>query len=185
MRQIFISVDIIAPIYWWKEMDTYKVGTTVNSTSTMHKLATTPITINCFETGDLADEDMQIGNYNCLKFMYNQIIDDCESLRQKYLEFVDKAKKATSKEKKIAFQKQAKKYWKELIRWLPESWLQTRTWTANYSVLRNILYWRKNHKLKYEWDCFIFWCKTLPYNEELLFYNNGYEDYKLHDLISD
>ena len=95
-------------------MDTYKVGTTANSTSTMHKLATTPITIGCFETGDLADEDMQIGNYNCLKFMYDQIIDDCENLRQRYLEFTDKSKNAAYKNDKIAFQKQAKKYWKEL-----------------------------------------------------------------------
>ena len=151
MRQIFVSVDITAPIFWWKEFDTYKVGTTANSTSTMHKLATTPITLDCFEIDDLADEDLRIGNYNCLSFMYNQIIDDLESLRKKYLETKDK------------------RYWKELIRWLPESWLQTRTWTANYEVLRNIVSWRRGHKLT-EWKSFIDWVYTLPYSDELIFY---------------
>ena len=169
LRQIFVSVDITAPLFLWKELDTYKVGTTANSTSTMHKLASTPITLDCFETDDLADGDLTIGNYNCLKFMYNQIIDDCELLRQKHLEFANKAKNATSEEDKIIFQKQAKKYWKELIRWLPESWLQTRTWTADYAVLRNIIHWRTGHKLT-EWASFIDWCHTLPYADELLFY---------------
>ena len=169
LRQIFVSVDITAPLYWWKEMDTYKVATVANSTSTMHKLAATPITIDCFETDDLADGDLTIGNYNCLKFMYNQIIDDCELLRQKHLEFVNKAKNASSEEEKETFQKQAKIYWKELIRWLPESWLQTRTWTANYSTLRNIIHWREGHRLS-EWHQFIEWCHTLPYSSELLFY---------------
>ena len=167
LRQIFVSVDITGPLYWWKELDTYKIGTTANSTSTMHKLASTPITIDCFEINDLSDENLPIGNYNCLKFMYNQIIDDCESLRQKYLETKDI------------------RYWKELIRWLPESWLQTRTFTCNYAVLRNIVKWRKNHRLKYEWDSFIQWCQTLPYSLELIFYENGYEnEYKLHNLLS-
>lgn len=151
MRQIMISVDITAPLYWWKEFDTYKVGTTANSTSTMHKLASTPITLGCFEIDDLADENLQIGNYNCLKFMYNQIIDDLESLRQKYLETKDM------------------KYWKELIRWLPEGWLQTRTVTMNYENLYSIVRQRKGHKLT-EWKQFIDWVYTLPYADELIFF---------------
>jgi hypothetical protein len=152
LRQIFTSVDITAPLYWWKEMDTYKVGTTANSTSTMHKLASTPITRECFELDDYDGElplidDVHIGlRVDCF-------IDDLEQLRQKYLETKDV------------------KYWKELIRWLPEGWLQTRTWTANYSILRNIIHWRTNHKLT-EWHQFVDWCKTLPYSEELLFFNN-------------
>lgn len=152
LRQIFTSVDITAPLYWWKEMDTYKVGTTANSTSTMHKLASTPITKECFELDDYNGglpliDDVHIGlRVDCF-------IDDLEQLRQKYLETKDV------------------KYWKELIRWLPEGWLQTRTWTANYSILRNIIHWRTNHKLT-EWHQFIDWCKTLPYSEELLFFNN-------------
>lgn len=159
LRQIFVSVDITAPLYIWKELDTYKIGTTANSTSTMHKLASTPITLDCFE---IDDYNKDIAN----DFPYH-IICYCEELRQKYFETKDI------------------KYWKELIRWLPESWLQTRTFTCNYAVLRNIVHWRKNHKLKYEWDSFIQWCKTLPYAEELIFYNNGYdEEYKLHNLLS-
>ena len=146
-------------------MDTYKVGTTANSTSTMHKLANTPITLDCFEIDDL-NEWIELNNQP-LNYGFEQIIKFCEDLRKKYLETKDV------------------RYWKELIRWLPEGWLQTRTWTANYSILRNIIHWRKNHKLKYEWDSFIQWCKTLPYAEELIFYNNGYdEEYKLHDLLS-
>ncbi len=149
LRQIFVTIDITAPLYWWKEMDTYKVATVANSTSTMHKLDSQPITLDCFEIDDLSDENLKIGNYNCLKFMYNQIIDDCESLRQKYLETNDK------------------RYWKELVRWLPEGWLQTRTWTANYATLREIYKWRKNHKLT-EWHQFCECLETLPYAKEFI-----------------
>ena len=153
LRQIMVAVDITAPLYWWKEADTYKVGTVADSESTMHKLATTPITIDCFEIDDLNDGNMSIGNYNCLQFMYNQIIDDCELLRQKYLETKDI------------------RYWKELIRWLPESWLQKRHWTANYAVLRNMYYWRVvvPHKLT-EWQTFGRWVESLPYAKELITY---------------
>ena len=151
LRQIFVSVDITAPLFWWKEMDTYKVGTTANSTSTMHKITSKPITLDCFEIGDL-NEWIEL-NGEPLSNHFEQIIKFCEDLRQKYLETKDI------------------RYWKELIRWLPESWLQTRTWTANYAVLRNIIHWRSNHKLD-EWKQFVNWCKTLPYNKELLFYHN-------------
>ena len=158
LRQIFISVDITAPLYWWKEMDTYKVGTTANSTSTMHKLASTSITKDCFEMDDyngnlkLYDrEPYNIDDY--VDDMWESIICYCETLRRRYNETKDI------------------KYWKELIRILPESWLQTRTWTANYSVLRNIIHWRKNHKLT-EWHQFVEWASTLPYANELLLFEN-------------
>ena len=152
MRQIFVSVDITAPIYWWKEFDTYKVGTTANSTSTMHKLATTPISLECFEIDDL--------HYNLFP-SENQItyfIQFLEELRWKYLETKDK------------------RYWKELIRWLPESWLQTRTVTMTYENLFSICHQRKDHKLN-EWsgkddptkENFIAWVKTLPYTDDLIF----------------
>lgn len=148
MRQIFVSVDITAPLYWWKEMDQYKVGTTTNSQSTMHKLSTTPITLDCFETDDFDEEwSDNIG----IEAACNNIIFCLESLRQQYLKTKDK------------------RYWKELIRWLPESWLQTRTWTANYEVLRNIVHQRQGHKLT-EWQSFIDWIKSLPYADELIFY---------------
>ena len=157
-----ISVDITAPIYWWKEFDTYKVGTTVNSTSTMHKLATTPITLECFEIDDYDDtlvttlpdgDEEDPGNWT----MYSSeepksIIDWIESLRLAYLETKDK------------------RYWKELIRWLPESWLQTRTVTMNYENVRNMYFQRKNHKLT-EWsESFIKWVESLPYAKELIMY---------------
>lgn len=167
MRQIFVSVDITAPMYLFSEFDTYKIGTVANSTSKMHKLASTPITLECFETDDLNDGNLQIGNYNCLKFMYNQIIDDCELLRQKYIETKDK------------------RYWKELIRWLPESWLQMRTVTMNYENIYSMIRQRRHHKLN-EWSGkddsskpnFISWAKTLPYADELLFYNIDKKDIK-------
>jgi len=156
MRQIMVSVDITAPLYWWKEFDTYKIGTTANSTSTMHKLATTPITMDCFETDDYNGTVKVFDRepYNPDDYtdeIWDYVIDVCETLRQRYVETKDK------------------KYWKELIRLLPESWLQTRTWTANYEVLRNIVHQREGHKLT-EWKSFIDWVHTLPYAEELIFY---------------
>lgn len=168
LRQIFVSVDITAPLYWWKEMDTYKVATVANSTSTMHKLASTPITIDCFETDDY-DQDLELipkgseQTEDKEAFYFNfgyyagdiadNIIEDMESLRQKYNETKDI------------------RYWKELIRWLPESWLQTRTWTANYAVLRQIFHWRKSHKLT-EWWSFCDWIRSLPYTEQLITFDN-------------
>lgn len=144
-RQIFVAVDITAPLYWWKEADQYKVGTTTNSTSTMHKLASTPISIDCFEMDDFSP---LIDNYK-LDLSWKTIIDYCEQLRQKYNETKDK------------------RYWKELIRLLPESWLQTRTITMNYENLLNMYHQRKNHKLS-EWHKFCEWIESLPYAKELI-----------------
>ena len=160
LRQIFVTIDITAPLYWWKEMDTYKIGTTANSTSTMHKLASTPITKECFEMDDYENvkvfdrEPYNIDDYT--DDIWDSVINHCETLRQRYLETKDV------------------RYWKELIRLLPESWLQTRTWTADYEVLRNIVHWRSNHKLQ-EWKQFVSFLRTLPYAEELIFYNNNAE----------
>ena len=149
MRQIFVSVDITAPLYWWKEFDTYKVGTVANSTSTMHKLARRPITIDCFEMGDFQNVDTW-GNANC-HGTWDLVIFACEGLRQKYKETKDK------------------RYWKELIRLLPSSWLQTRAITMNYENILSMIHQRKNHKLT-EWSVdFMNWAKSLPYAKELLF----------------
>ena len=168
LRQIFVSIDITAPLYWWKEMDTYKVGTTANSTSTMHKLASTPITIECFEMGDYNEltfeksdqsevtdtgKEIDFKAHWHLESERDRMIEWLEDLRQKYLETKDK------------------KYWKELIRWLPESWLQTRTWTADYAVLRNIYHWRKDHKLN-EWRAFCDCISKLPYANEFILFEN-------------
>ena len=144
MRQIMICVDITAPLYWWKEFDTYKVGTVANSTSTMHKLSDIPITIDCFEI----DNDFPTDDITNEKIL--SVINDCEMLRKKYLQTKNKA------------------YWELLIKLLPESWLQKRTVTLNYQVVRNIRKARKNHKLD-EWSIdFMNWIDTLPYSEELI-----------------
>lgn len=153
LRQIFVSVDITAPLYWWKEFDTYKVGTAANSTSTMHKLASTPITIDCFEMGDYSDFDfIEVDNkvMGSYKLIWNQLISYLELLRMKYNETEDK------------------RYWKELIRLLPESWLQKRTVTMNYENILSMIRQRKSHKLT-EWSVsFIEWVKSLPYAEQLI-----------------
>lgn len=149
LRQITVSVDITAPLYWWKEFDTYKVGTTANSTSTMHKLTSAEVTIDCFEMDDY--KNIQIIGAATTNTMWKSVIMYMEMLRRKYNETKDVH------------------YWKELIRVLPESWLQTRTITMNYENLYSIIRHRSNHKLT-EWrESFIDWCKTLPYSDELLF----------------
>lgn len=154
MRQIFVSVDITAPLYWWKEFDTYKVGTVANSTSTMHKLASTPITLDCFEMDDYEDVDIEVnGMVYSNKDSWNTQIAECEYLRQKYNE---------TKEKR---------YWKALIRKLPESWLQKRTITMNYENLLAMCSkgQRRNHKLS-EWSvAFINWARGLPCAQKLIF----------------
>ena len=155
MREIVVSMDITAPLFWFKEFDTYKVGTVANSTSTMHKLASTPITFDCFEMDDF--ENLRVYDnepYNTDTFItdiWDDIIGYCETLRLRYNETKDK------------------KYWKELIRILPEAWLQTRTVTLNYEVLRNIYFQRRHHKLS-EWHQFCEWIESLPYAKELITY---------------
>lgn len=170
LRQIFVSVDITAPLYWWKEFDTYKVGTVANSTSTMHKMASKPITLDCFEVDDY-DCSLQLIDPINVGVRVESFIDDLEQLRQLHLQYVEESKRKdiTEAEKKY-FQRVAKAYWKELIRWLPESWLQTRTVTLNYENLLAMFRQRNAHKLS-EWkDSFCDWIKTLPYSNELIQY---------------
>ena len=160
MRQIFVSVDITAPLYWWKEFDTYKVGTVANSTSTMHKITSQPITLDCFEIDDYEKDLFMYYEHSYVKDMVADIVRNCETLRQRYLETKDK------------------RYWKELIRWLPESWLQKRTVTMTYENLLAMCSkgQRRFHKLN-EWSGqdnpnvpnFISWARTLPYAQELIF----------------
>lgn len=152
LRQIFVSVDITAPLYWWKQMSTYKVATVANSTSTMHKLASTEITLDCFETDD-SEDNLEYYQGNTTGMLSEIIIEQLEFLRQRYNETKDI------------------RYWKELIRWLPEGWLQTRTWTANYETIRAICSkgQRRNHKLT-EWSkSFIEWARALPYAQYFIF----------------
>lgn len=158
MRQIFVSVDITAPLYWYKEFDTYKVGTVANSTSTMHKLAAEPITKEMFDFMDNGDEIVVSqgksinGEWEYVFSDYvDDIIDICEQLRQKFNETGDAV------------------YWRALIQILPSAFLQTRTVTMSYANLRNIYFQRRSHKLR-EWTDFCEWIKTLPYNKELITY---------------
>ena len=168
LRQIMVCVDITAPLYFWKEFDTYTVGTVANSTSTMHKITSKPITIDCFETDDYINDLDWIGVPvgECASAYDNnksimQLIDMLEGLRLKYLETKDK------------------RYWKALIRWLPESWLQTRTVTLNYENLLAMCSksQRRFHKLT-EWsgdgedfvtESFIKFARKLPYAQEFIF----------------
>ena len=155
-RMINVTMDVTAPLYWWKEFDTYKVGTVANSTSTMHKLAAEPITMDKFEFDNL---DVVIDSYTSphggesiriFEDYAEDIIDMCENLRLKFKETGDAV------------------YWKALIQILPSAFLQTRTITMSYANLRNIYFQRKNHKLK-EWHQFCEdWLPTLPYAKQLI-----------------
>ena len=140
IRQIFVSVDITAPLYWWKEYDTYKVATVANSTSTMHKIHS-----KAFELDDFSHDHL---TKDSLEFM-GVIIDRLESIRQKFVA-----------EKK-------KEDWYDLIQLLPSSYNQMRTCTMNYETLVNIYFARRNHKLP-EWHTFCHWIESLPYAKELI-----------------
>ena len=140
IRQIFVSVDITAPIYWWKEYDTYKVATVANSTSTMHKIHAKPFDLTDFSTDHMDEETLA---------EMKQIVAFLEKIRLKYMENKDK------------------QYWYDLIQLLPSSYNQMRTCTLNYETLRNIYHARKNHKLQ-EWHTFCDWVKGLPYAAELI-----------------
>ena len=153
MRMITVYADITAPLFWWKEFDTYKVGTVANSCSTMHKIHEKPFSVNdisCDELmkGNLADVDNNLlapelkAHY---KHMTN-VLASLNNLRDLYLKTKDK------------------RYWRCMIEMLPSSYNQKRTVMLNYEVLANIYKSRKNHKL-HEWHVFCDWIKSLPYNE--------------------
>lgn len=141
MRQIFVSVDITAPLYWWKEFDTYKVGTVSNSCSTMHKIHAKEFTLEDFSIEHLNERGIQV-----LEF----VIENLESYRKMY---------------NITKNKED---WYNIIQLLPSSYNQRRTITLTYENLRNIRGSRRNHKLD-EWSIgFMKWIDSLPYAEELI-----------------
>lgn len=139
IRQIFVSVDITAPIYWWKEYDTYKVGTTANSTSTMHKIHSKAFSKDDFSIDHLTKEAEDAMDF---------LVDALEDIRLKYVETKDK------------------KYWYSMIQLLPSSYNQMRTCTMTYENLVSMYYARKNHKLD-EWHTFCHWVEELPYFSQL------------------
>ena len=140
IRQIFVSVDITAPLYWWKEYDTYKVATVANSTSTMHKIHSKP-----FSLEDFSHDHMTPGT---LAYM-GTVVEKLEEIRLRYLET------------------KSKEDWYDMIQLLPSSYNQMRTCTFNYETLVNIYHARKNHKLQ-EWHTFCDWIAGLPYGRELI-----------------
>lgn len=144
MRMIIVSCDITAPLYWWKEFDTYKVGTVANSCSTMHKIQDKEFTIDDFSHEHILQETFT-GLVNPTALL-NGIVDALNQNRKLYLQTKDK------------------KYWWQMIQLLPSSYNQKRTVMLNYEVLANIYNSRKNHKLD-EWHDFCDWIKTLPYSE--------------------
>ena len=147
MRMITVYVDITAPLYWWKEFDTYKVGTVANSCSTMHKIADKEFTLEDFSCEHLiSDEAIPCRVYSA-KSMMEATVNNLNTFRKLYLETQDK------------------KYWWQMIQLLPSSYNQRRTVMLNYEVIANIYKSRKNHKLD-EWSFgFIEWIRSLPYSE--------------------
>ena len=167
MRMITVYIDITAPLYWWKEFDTYKVGTVVNSCSTMHKIAEKEFTLEDFSCEHLIDDINKCWDTNieagplCCSTPLNILEDIVFALnryRKKYLETKNK------------------KYWWQMIQLLPSSYNQKRTVMLNYEVLANIYKSRKNHKLD-EWVEFCKWIETLPYSE-LITEMKNYSDQK-------
>lgn len=142
MRQIFVSVDITAPIYFYKEFDTYKVATVANSTSTMHKIHAKPFSMDDFSTDHMTEP--------AKKFMETVMVPYLESIRRRYMN-----------------EGKDKEDWYDLIQLLPSSYNQMRTVTLNYETLVNMYHARKSHKLE-EWHTLCSWIKTLPYAKELI-----------------
>ena len=140
IRQIFVSMDVTAPMYWWKEFDTYKIGTVANSTSTMHKLHARPIRMEDFSTDHMTPASLaEFGRY----------LDYLEGVRQRYVAGKDKAD------------------WYDLIQLLPASYNQMRTVAFNYEVAANIYFARRSHKLD-EWHTFCAAILELPYARQFL-----------------
>ena len=140
LRQVMLSVDITAPMYWWKEYDTYKVATVANSTSTMHKIHSKPFEMDDFSHDHLTENGLKV---------LRVLVDEMEKIRLEYVETKDKV------------------LWYDLIQLLPSSYNQMRTCTLNYETLINIYKSRKHHKLD-EWRSFCEWIETLPYARELI-----------------
>ena len=144
MRMIVVYVDITAPLYWWKEFDTYKIGTVANSCSTMHKIHAKEFDVNDFSHEHV--EELTGDDYNMSYDFLLRTVDILNYYRKKFLETGDKV------------------YWWQLIQLLPSSYNQKRTVMLNYEVLANIYKSRRNHKLD-EWHTFCDWIKMLPYSE--------------------
>lgn len=178
-RMMPVWLTLTAPLYWWKEFDTYKVGTVANSCSTMHKIQASEITRDTFSFDeDLMGEDIYFDmdnpvegedfiNHTHFEIQTDRMVDICESLRKMYNHYSARVKTASTHSEALHFSRAAKKCWRMLIQFMPASYNQKRTVMVNYEVLTNIYHTRKNHKLT-EWHVFCDWIRELPYSELII-----------------
>lgn len=159
MRMITVYVDITAPLYFWKEFDTYKVGTVANSCSTMHKIHAKEFTLEDFSYEHLLEpKDVHVPNDSCC----NPNWEGCGIIAP--IDILEETVNMLNKAREMFLETKDKKYWWQMIQLLPSSYNQKRTVMMNYEVLANIYKSRKDHKLD-EWRDFCSWIKTLPYGE--------------------
>ena len=148
MRMIHVQADVNAPLYWWKEYDTYKVATVANSESTMHTIHKREFALDDFSCEYLSNNAL---------YKFSEIVELLNDTRERYLKAIERK------------DPEVHKIWYQLIQLLPSSYTQKRTIDLNYQTLRRIYFARRNHKLD-EWHKFCDWIKTLPYAEELVIY---------------
>ena len=158
MRMIIVTCDITAPLYWWKEFDTYKVGTVRNSCSTMHTITAKEFTLSDFSREHLFTSDVQYYQVNDTEE------DETIDLSTSALEVLGLTIQALNAYRKLYLKINNEKFWRQLIQLLPSSYNQRATVQLNYAVLRNMYHSRKNHKLD-EWRDFCRWIESLPYSE--------------------
>lgn len=159
MRMITVYLDITAPLYWWKEFDTYKVGTVANSCSTMHKIAAKEFVLDDFSYEHLLEpKDVHVPNDSCCNWDW----EGCGIIAP--INILEETINMLNTAKKMLLETKDKKYWWQMIQLLPSSYNQRRTVMLNYEVLANIYKSRRNHKLD-EWHTFCDWIETLPYSE--------------------
>lgn len=166
MRMITVYVDIMAPLYWWKEFDTYKVGTVANSCSTMHKIAAKEFTLEDFSCEHLIDYNL----YSCNE-VDEPVINGASHIGCGGVQLLNLTVNVLNYYRNKYLETNEKKYWWQMIQLLPSSYNQRRTVMLNYEVLANIYKSRRNHKLD-EWHTFCEWIEELPYSELI----TGYEE---------
>lgn len=161
MRMITVYLDITAPLYWWKEFDTYKVGTVANSCSTMHKIAAKEFTLEDFSCEHLLEsKDVDVPDNSCCNYNWNW--EGCGIIAP--IDILEETIGMLNRARKMFLETKDKKYWWQMIQLLPSSYNQKRTVMLNYEVLANIYKSRRNHKLD-EWHTFCDWISELPYSE--------------------
>ena len=162
MRMITVYLDVTAPLYWWKEFDTYKVGTVANSCSTMHKIHAKEFTLEDFSHEHLLEpKDVHFPDDSCC----NETWEGCGVIAP--IDILEETVHMLNKARKMFLETNDKKYWWQMIQLLPTSYNQKRTVMLNYEVLANIYKSRKDHKLD-EWHTFCDWIKSLPYSELII-----------------